>query len=600
MSKEELSSDRLNYLIWRYLLECGYHETAVKLQKEWNVEEPQKQLDFAPHVKNYALVQVVNKGLLYNASERRAAEASPDLFPNVPLLNGFFGPLTLPPRPPVPLPPKEEDDTENARKRPIVEDAPSEQNGPAKRPRIISNGYENGTESVAGPKSPMDVDEEPANGHGPSEGNAYPSPEQLPSPIVPIFGSEKGTQADKVADLVAETTFIDLADESSSASRPTVLLQCEFNPRNPNVLAAVGTDALARIWTLSHTASGSDVHMENNETPQPPPKYISLLDGDFPSNTQTVALSWAANGSYLAVATEGVINDSARVRIQDNDGVVLASYDGLYASVVFLRWNPSDTLLLALSPGPEGAGTIISVMPPASPDIIQYKLPHDLEKQPLEAVWTGTDEFVICGGELLQGFQIGEGKITIGRKFETRDCHALSRIAFDPVTNSLATASETGTVDLWDPNGQVYSFNAHQANITALVWQPLPATTTLSENSERLLASAGDDGAISIWNIRSLSRSKCSMTMGLGVVALAFTPDGSFIAGATNDRVLIWKVGEANVPRASWIRGPEPGWQSPRSSDSGLDEDQHCLCWDSEGHKLAYGVNSLLATINFR
>ena len=46
-----------------------YKETAVRLQKEWNIQDPQK-LPFAPHVTNHALVTVLNKGLVYNAVER--------------------------------------------------------------------------------------------------------------------------------------------------------------------------------------------------------------------------------------------------------------------------------------------------------------------------------------------------------------------------------------------------------------------------------------------------------------------------------------------------------------------------------------------------
>jgi len=120
----------------------------------------------------------------------------------------------------------------------------------------------------------------------------------------------------------------------------------------------------------------------------------------------------------------------------------------------------------------------------------------------------------------------------------------------------------------------------------------------LGDDSERLLASAGEDGAISIWNARSFeSKSRSSMTMGSGVVALAFTPDGAFISGATVERILIWKVDDVNLPRASWIRGSESGWQTPQSHDSGADEDQHCLCWDAHGQKLAYGVNGLVCVI---
>jgi hypothetical protein len=57
---------RARNLIWGI---SDYRETAVKLQKEWNIEDPQ-QLPFAQHVNVNALVHVMNRGLLYDESER--------------------------------------------------------------------------------------------------------------------------------------------------------------------------------------------------------------------------------------------------------------------------------------------------------------------------------------------------------------------------------------------------------------------------------------------------------------------------------------------------------------------------------------------------
>ena len=82
------------------------------------------------------------------------------------------------------------------------------------------------------------------------------------------------------------------------------------------------------------------------------------------------------------------------------------------------------------------------------------------------------------------------------------------------------------------------------------------------------------------------------MTMSLPVLALSMTPDGAFIAGATSDRILIWKVGEHTMPRASWSRVPHPGWQSPKGNTETDEEFIPCLGWDSEGQKLVYGANS--------
>lgn len=80
---------------------------------------------------------------------------------------------------------------------------------------------------------------------------------------------------------------------------------------------------------------------------------------------------------------------------------------------------------------------------------------------------------------------------------------------------------------------------------------------------------------------------------------LAFTPDGAFIAGATADQVLIWKVTNPAMPRASWQRKQHPGWQSPKTASESDDDSyaEHCLCWDADGHKLAYGSNSRVSQV---
>lgn len=66
------------------------------------------------------------------------------------------------------------------------------------------------------------------------------------------------------------------------------------------------------------------------------------------------------------------------------------------------------------------------------------------------------------------------------------------------------------------------------------------------------------------------------------VVALAFTPDGAFLASATTQQILIWKVEDVAVPRARWV--PEHWWAT--------EEDHHSLSWDANGQKLAYGINN--------
>ena len=51
----------------------GFNETALKLLKDWQCVLPQD-LSFAPNIKGHALVDLVQKGLLYHAHEQRVRQ----------------------------------------------------------------------------------------------------------------------------------------------------------------------------------------------------------------------------------------------------------------------------------------------------------------------------------------------------------------------------------------------------------------------------------------------------------------------------------------------------------------------------------------------
>lgn len=144
-------------------------------------------------------------------------------------------------------------------------------------------------------------------------------------------------------------------------------------------------------------------------------------------------------------------------------------------------------------------------------------------------------------------------------------------------------------LQIWDESGKRRSIPAHDGAITSLRWQPLQADPP---EDERLLVSGGEDGAILVWNVRSTeNKPKYSITMPppLAVNSLAVSPDGAFIAVATHDRILVWKIGEHAMPTASWE--PQPGWQSPNSG-SDTEDAIPCLGWDAEGRKLVYGLEN--------
>lgn len=628
--KELLDTDRVNLLVWRYLLESNYRESAAKLQKEWRISQPHRDFDFARHVHHHALVSLLNKGLLYEAFQRDfAAQEGHQVSRDVPATaeaRGVFGPLKYEHAQQDDNEDEEDDDEseaepeheelENSRKRPVDHQHHALPNGsPAKRQRL-SNGYENGADSAT---TPMEIDH-----HADPNHHAYPSPlegEQAASPLPRTEGPEQGTQVDKVRELTQETVFLRLgADEgadSSSEGSPAranenpIVLQCEWNPRDPSLLAAGGTDALARIWTISRGAAPDTLHGHVNDglvvngSRRP---FKNMMDDSMPSSTQVSSMAWNNSGDALALAVEtnGETDSKAHINIVSPDGVNLYRFTGNEPSVNKLRWSPDDSRVLAISP--ENGGTLIMIFMPNLESVISYNFAgHDLGNNfNLDAVWISDEEIVICGYTTLAAFKLEGSSLVRGREFPGKELllpaelrsekDGFTHIQYDVHSNTIAVAVSDGTIHLWEGSNPCRSISAHLGNLSALQWQPLQGEMS---NGERLLASSGDDGAICIWNTMNPdNKPKYSMTMSLAVATIAMTPDGLFIAGATDERILIWKIGETSIPRASWSRVPHPGWQSPKSDDE--ETMIPCLGWDSEGQRLIYGINSRLAVINFR
>ena len=500
------------------------------------------------------------------------------------------------------------EDCENVRKREADPRQSLIRNGsPVKRIKL-SNGHENGIDTL-----PMDIDEIP-NGNG----HAYPSPkeaEQAPTPIIVTEGPDKSTQIEKVAELGPETTYLTLSDPENPESKPVVLL-CVWNPQDPTILAGAGTDKLARLWTISRgTAPEAHGHVNGSRTP-----YQDLVDRNSTTrnpdiNPTTTALAWTSDGAAIALAYEaddeyGLSGgDSAKVTIWGADGSLIKEYPDFEAPIYCLQWNPSSIALLALIP--DGNSTMITVFCPTTQRTATHSLPEHNPDIPLDALWTGDQEFLVCGGDLLVTFAWSDGIINQMRKFETREDHQLAKAIYDRHSRLLATASENGIIDvstlffsfllssavllmavkIWDNSGQYHARSAHQGQITSLLWQPIPNHIDFDSNTERFLASSGEDGIISIWSSRAESKPKFSMILDGPVVALAFTPDGAFLASATTSQILIWKLDDLSVPRARWAFGPEHNW---RDGSSGMwpEESQHTLSWDAHGQKLAYGINN--------
>jgi hypothetical protein len=368
-----------------------------------------------------------------------------------PAPRGVFGPLKFEPEDRVDGVEEDEEDSEmevevddiesNPRKR-LAErqhhhDELVSHGSPAKRQRL-SNGYENGADSGA---APMEIDQRPDT----TNHHAYPSPlegEQAESPLLRTEGPSRGTQVEKAHDLTQNTVFLQLgaadgaADHEAAAESPLVLL-CEWNPRDPLVLATAGTDALARIWTLPYRETS-------------PSDAISIVDDDLPKNATISAMAWSSNGELIAVAAD--LGLKSRVSIYSVEGTSLHRVDGLDSPVTNLCWSPNGSLLLSICPdvskGLASPGTLIHISSPSLANSMSHHLAHDLRTDTLDTTWISETEFILCGGDLLVSFRCTENGIVQGREFKTGKDERFTLVEFDWRSKLVATASEKGFIDV--------------------------------------------------------------------------------------------------------------------------------------------------------
>ena len=380
---------------------------------------------------------------------------------------GVFGPLVVQPPHKVDEDDDEDEEAEEfgaqvaegveiSRKRQMErQQHPSLPNGsPAKRQRL-SHGCENGPDSAT---DAMEIDHQADStttmNNNNNNNHAYPSPlegEQAASPIPRTDGPEQGTQIEKVNELSQETIFLRLtADEAAAETSPVqanqnpLVLHCEWNPSDPAILAAAGSDALARVWTVtSRTGGPENVTDHVDGTTQR--LYEDLVEDDLPRNSTVTAMAWSSDGNAIAIAND--VGGKTRVSIWGPDGTHNHRFDGAESPLIKLRWSPNNTFILGVAP--DDGRTLVTLFSSVSSNSMSFVLrDHDLREEPLDTTWISESEFILCGGDHLSSLRFNDDGIVPHRQFDTRKDENFSQVQFDWRSGLLATSSDKGTIDV--------------------------------------------------------------------------------------------------------------------------------------------------------
>ena len=132
-------------------------------------------------------------------------------------------------------------------------------------------------------------------------------------------------------------------------------------------------------------------------------------------------------------------------------------------------------------------------------------------------------------------------------------------------------------------------------------------------------ATASEDGSIRVWGMSDdESELICSYLLRpeplSPIMSLSYSVDGFCISGASYNAVRIWNAEHGYNMMASW-EGSEPEWRGSSIKDddlasaagkSSVNGDatslgaHHTLAWHADSKRLAFGLGSQVAVINFQ
>jgi len=109
---------------------------------------------------------------------------------------------------------------------------------------------------------------------------------------------------------------------------------------------------------------------------------------------------------------------------------------------------------------------------------------------------------------------------------------AINAISFSPTQQILASAGEDGTIKIWNIDGSlVRTLPGHTPGATSVSFHP----------NGKILASAGKDGAIRLWNLEDGALIPTLQRHNDAVNSVAFNPSGTLLASAGADNtVKLW------------------------------------------------------------
>ncbi|KAK6310386.1 hypothetical protein J4Q44_G00184410 [Coregonus suidteri] len=285
-----ISSDEVNFLVYRYLQESGFSHSAFTFGIESHISQSNINGALVPPA---ALISIIQKGLQYVEAEVSINEDG-TLFDGRPIESLSLIDAVMP-------------DVVQTRQQ-------------AYREKLAHQQQAAGAGSTSGTQGPQPGGAK--NGEGGTAAN----------------GEENGAHAlaNHHADMMDVDGDVEIPQNKAMVLRghESEVFICAWNPVN-DLLASGSGDSTARIWNLSENSTGSSTQLVLRHC-------IREGGQDVPSNKDVTSLDWNSEGTLLAT---GSYDGFARIWTKDGN---LASTLGQHKGPIFaLKWNKKGNFILS-------------------------------------------------------------------------------------------------------------------------------------------------------------------------------------------------------------------------------------------------------------
>lgn len=486
-----ISSDEVNYLVYRYLQESGFTHAAYTFGYESYIQKTSiAGTDLPPG----ALISFIQKGLQYLELEANLNEDGTDVDGNFSMLNSS----DLLSKPVEEL----KNIVKEKRKSGDDEDRDKE------KARVKREKLEGDEEANANGAAPMDAD-------------------------------------DDVADGAAEA--IDDEDVTRLEGHTGEVFICAWSPATSQLASGSG-DATARVWSVPAGPSGrqaqgslgdpivlvhtpvTDDAAEGAEGAEGDEKREFESKDRNKNSKDVTTLDWNGEGSLLATGSY----DGA-ARIWDADGTLVNTLSKHKGPIFSLKWNKKGDYLLS--------GSVDKTAIVWDAKTGEAKQQFNFHAAPtLDVDWRNNVSFATSSMDhMIYVCKLGESKPIKAFKGHKDEVNA---IKWDPTGTLLASCSDDYTARVWSLKQDecVHELKEHTKEIYTIKWSPTGPGTN-NPDLPLMLASASYDATIKLWDAEE---GRCVHTLRRHtepVYSVAFSPDGKYLAsGSFDNRLLIWDV----------------------------------------------------------